>query len=219
MNSTIHKINLDIHRMGAQANIPMGCGDTERTIVVCLMEKGKLYQISEGCTAKFSAKKPDGNFIYNDCTVDYEKNTISYDIGHTDENGTRVSQTTAVIGEVECQISLIGKDGGVISTPYFSIIVSPNVYGNEPTVESIGEYNALTAYVADLERKLNDEEFYKGEKGDKGDKGDPPDIDAALSYESENPVQNKVVTQAIGDIETALDSIIAIQNNLIGGGN
>ena len=171
MNSTIHKINLDIHRMGAQVSIPMWCGDTERSIVITLMEKGKLYRISEGCTAKFSAKKPDGNFIYNDCIVDYEKNTITYDIGSSDENGTRVSQTTAVIGEVDCQLSLIGKDGGVISTPHFTIVVSPNVYGNEPINESAGEYNALTAYVADLERKVANGEF-NGEKGDQGEKGE-----------------------------------------------
>jgi hypothetical protein len=42
-----------------------------------------------------------------------------------------------------------------------------------------------------------------------------------MSDTSENPVQNKVVKGyvdgQIGDIETALDSIIAIQNSLIGG--
>ena len=43
-------------------------------------------------------------------------------------------------------------------------------------------------------------------KGEKGDKGNLPDVDDALSLESENPVQNKVVTQAIGNIETALDN-------------
>lgn len=47
------------------------------------------------------------------------------------------------------------------------------------------------------------------------------DIDTTMSDTSENPVQNKVikayVDNAIGDIDTALDSIIAIQNSLIGG--
>ena len=46
-------------------------------------------------------------------------------------------------------------------------------------------------------------------------------IDTEMSDTSENPVQNKVVKGyvdgQIGDIDTALDSIIAIQNSLIGG--
>ena len=55
-------------------------------------------------------------------------------------------------------------------------------------------------------------------------------IDSLLSLESENPVQNKIITavlntkadqtyvdEQIGDIETALDSIIVLQESLIGG--
>lgn len=46
-------------------------------------------------------------------------------------------------------------------------------------------------------------------------------IDSEMSDTSENAVQNKVikayVDEEIGDIETALDSIIAIQEALIGG--
>ena len=55
-------------------------------------------------------------------------------------------------------------------------------------------------------------------------------IDSLLSLESENPVQNKIITavlntkanqtyvdEQIGDIETVLDGIIALQNSLIGG--
>ena len=43
-------------------------------------------------------------------------------------------------------------------------------------------------------------------------------VDAELDINSTNAVQNKVVAVAIGDIDTALDSIIAMQESLIGGG-
>lgn len=43
-------------------------------------------------------------------------------------------------------------------------------------------------------------------------------IDSALSPTSENPVQNKVIYEALGDVETALDGIIALQNQYINGG-
>lgn len=41
-------------------------------------------------------------------------------------------------------------------------------------------------------------------------------VDSALNESSTNAVQNKAVAKAIGDIETALDKIIAIQNTLLG---
>ena len=45
-------------------------------------------------------------------------------------------------------------------------------------------------------------------------------LDTEMSDTSENAVQNKVIKAYVdgitGDIETALDSIIAIQNNLVG---
>ena len=42
-------------------------------------------------------------------------------------------------------------------------------------------------------------------------------VDTTLNINSTNPVQNKVVAGAIGDIDTALDGIIALQQTLIGG--
>lgn len=49
---------------------------------------------------------------------------------------------------------------------------------------------------------------------------DLEEIDTEMSDTSNNAVQNKVIKnyidESIGDIETALDSIIAIQNNLMG---
>lgn len=57
--------------------------------------------------------------------------------------------------------------------------------------------------------------------GGSGDGGGSITIDTEMSDTSENAVQNKVIKQYVdgyvGDIETALDSIIAMQNELIGG--
>lgn len=72
----------------------------------------------------------------------------------------------------------------------------------------------------------------KGEKGDKGEKGETGEAgkdaitDQTYNAESQNAQSGIAMAQAlepieknIGDIETALDGIIAIQNNLIGGGS
>lgn len=56
-----------------------------------------------------------------------------------------------------------------------------------------------------------------------GGTGETITIDTEMSDTSENAVQNKVIKKYVdditGDIETALDNIIAIQNLLIGGGS
>lgn len=53
-----------------------------------------------------------------------------------------------------------------------------------------------------------------------GESGGSITIDTEMSDTSENAVQNKVIKEYVdnitGDIETALDSIIAIQNNILG---
>ena len=42
-------------------------------------------------------------------------------------------------------------------------------------------------------------------------------VDHTYNPDSENAQSGKAVAEAIGNVETALDSIIAIQENLIGG--
>jgi hypothetical protein len=56
----------------------------------------------------------------------------------------------------------------------------------------------------------------KGDKGNKGDKGDPGD-DYVLTDADKTEIAEMVAEGVIGDVETALDNIIAIQENLIGG--
>ena len=166
MNSAIHKITLDIHKPETQVFIPMNRGETKRVIVISLTENGKPYAISDGCKAYFAATKPDGNPIYDECDV--TGNIITFNV---------TAQTLAAEGVVRCQIELIGSDGGNLASPKFSLVVSRKVYNQEPIVESSTEFNALTEYVAELTKKVENHEFDgpkgdKGEKGDKGDKGD-----------------------------------------------
>ena len=163
MNYAAYHITLDIHKTGSQVALSMIRGENRRKIVISLVENGKPYKITEGCIANFAAVKPDGKYIYNSCNIDFKNNLIIYEI--------TTYQTTAAIGEVKCQIELIGGEGGVLFSPTFSLVVSDKLYHQEPIVASSEEFNALTAYVADLQRRLANDEF-KGPQGEKGDKGD-----------------------------------------------
>lgn len=199
MNSAIHKISLDIHKSETQVFIPMNQGENKRVIVISLTENGKPYTILKGCRAKFAAIKPDGTHIYNDCEIDVEKNVIVYRV---------TDQTLAAEGDVRCQIELIGDDGGTLASPKFSLIVSKKVYNQEPIVESSNEFNALTNYVAELERKVRDKEFdgAKGPKGDKGDKGDTGPAGPAGKDSDASALSPSIVCAATGTEISISDS-------------
>lgn len=150
MNNSNYRITLDVHNTASQVSIPVKRGDTARCIHVTLMENGTPYQIADGCRAVFSGKKPDGNYLYNDCTID--GNTIVYVL---------TSQTTAVVGTVECEIMLYGVESEQLTSARFSIVVEDTVYNDEAIISS-QEANALNALVTEatsIVTKANNGEF------------------------------------------------------------
>ena len=188
MISSIFKISLDVRTTASQATVTVKQGDTARRISVTLSERGKPYLISDECTAVFTAKKPDGNIVFNNCTI--EDNVIHYDM---------TPQTSAAAGLVECEIRLYGGDGALLTGPKFTIVVGKTIYNEGDIVESETEIDALTKLIsetgelrADIERKLENGEFIgpvgptgpqgpigpvgpegpKGDVGPQGDKGD-----------------------------------------------
>ena len=188
MNYSTYRTSLDIHASGSQAVLHAKKGETKRRIFITLTERGKPYLISADCTAVFTATKPDGNIIYNDCAID--NNIICYNF---------TEQTTAAEGKLDCEIRLYGADNALIISPGFDLIVDAAVYEDGDVIESGTEVSALTALVSEtnalistVNTKLENGEFngpkgdaftyadftaeqlaaLKGPKGDKGDKGD-----------------------------------------------
>ena len=171
MNNSIHRISLDVHDTGSQVSISAKKGDTARSLHITLTENGKPYRIAEGCSAVFYMKKPadingDRATVYNDCNI--EGNLICYDI---------LSANTENVGVADCEVTLIGKDGRVITSPHFTIVIDETLI-NEDAVVGTNEFSALVsatneakAITAEVEQKLANGEFV-GEKGDKGDTGD-----------------------------------------------
>lgn len=167
MNNSIHRISLDIHDTGSQVSISAKKGDTARSIYITLQESGKPYRIAEGCYAVFSGEKPDGNFLFNNCTI--KDNVIIYDF---------TEQTVPVVGQVNCELILYDANIKRITSPHFVIIVNDVVYNDEEIVSSeeatalISATAEVKAITTEVEQKLANGEFV-GKKGDKGDKGDP----------------------------------------------
>lgn len=170
MNYSTYRASLDIHASGSQAVLHAKKGETKRRILITLTERGKPYLISSDCTAVFTATKPDGNIIYNDCAID--NNIICYNF---------TEQTTAAEGKLDCEIRLYGADNALIISPGFDLIVDAAVYEDGDVIESGTEVSALTALVSEattlistVNTKLENGEFNgpKGEQGPQGPKGE-----------------------------------------------
>lgn len=125
MEYLVHRIFLDMHTVSSQVSIRVKKADTGRKIYITLRENGKPYQIADDCYAVFSARKPDGNYIYNACQI--EGNTIIY---------TFTEQTVPVVGFMECEVILYDDEDQVITSPRFSMIVEDRVYNGEEIVSS-----------------------------------------------------------------------------------
>lgn len=138
MNDSIKRISLDIHSNSSKETVNAKRGDTARKLIISLVDGGLPYIISEDCYAVFTAKKPGGNVIYNDCTI--KDNTIIYEF---------TEQTVAKEGRVNCEIKLYGANDKLITSPKFTIIVDNNVYNEGDEIESSDEFSALTKMVGD----------------------------------------------------------------------
>lgn len=147
MNDSIKRISLDLHATCSREKVKVKRSDTGRKIYVSLVDGGMPYHISDDCYAIFTGKKPDGNILFNDCTI--EGNVIIYKL---------TEQTAAVPGLVNCEIKLYGADARLITSPKFSIMVDDTVYDEGDEIESTDEFSALTALVAEVQEM-------KAEKG------------------------------------------------------
>ena len=138
MNYSIYRFTLDIHRTKSQVSIPVLFHDTGIQFYISLTDGGKPYFIEDGCRAVFSAKKPDGATLFNDCII--EDNTrIRYDF---------TEQTTNCEGMMNCEIRLYGTDGNLLTTPAFVVVVDPRVIYDSEVLDSYPEATILDNMVS-----------------------------------------------------------------------
>jgi hypothetical protein len=199
MNVLKYRVSLDMFDTLSQITIKAKKGDSACQIHITLTEKGKIYHIGEGCYATFNAKKSDGNFVYDKCTI--ENNTIVYDFSSSiDDNG--ICQVSAHEGIVECEVTLYNAEGKQLTSPRFVLFIDGTVYNGEKIIstpeanvlkELINETNNL---IDDVETKLENGEF----KGEKGENGKDAVTDQTYNPKSENAQSGKAVAEAVASI-------------------
>lgn len=135
-----YRISLDVRSIGSQIVLNCKRCETGRRIYITLTEGLKAYTISDDCTAVFTAIKPDGNLLYNECAI--ENNCIVY---------TFTPQTAAAVGKMECEIRLYGADDTLLISALFGILVSDAVVDDGEVIES--------AFESDVVQKMIDEKL------------------------------------------------------------
>lgn len=129
---------LDVSNTLIQQTVTVKQYDTARELHITLTDGGRPYPIGRDCTAVFSALKPDGYVILNNCTV--EDNTVVYAF---------TAQTTAACGVMPSEVRIYGADNALLTSHRFFLRVEKAVYGGdtEDKVVSGNEYNALTKLI------------------------------------------------------------------------
>lgn len=155
MTNSIYKIYLDIHSYRSNVLLKAKKGDTGSLLYITLMDGKNHYIITPECYAVFTAKKADGNILYNKCS--FMENMIVYEF---------TPQTTSTVGRVECEIKLYGGGDNLLTSAAFTLLVMDAVYNETEEVGSAKEVTALTDLVAkattlvnEVKRKLANGEF------------------------------------------------------------
>ena len=126
MNSSIYRFTLDMHSAQSQISLPVVLNDTARKFYISLTDGGKVYHITDGCLALLRISRPTGTFIEAFCPIEQNTNIV-YDFA-------QYTTTAIVEGLHECEVTLYGLDGGVITTARFSMIVSARVVNRDDIV-------------------------------------------------------------------------------------
>lgn len=123
MNSSNYRFTLDVHSAQSQICLPVMLNDTARKFYISLSEGGKLYHIADGCLALVRINRPTGTYIEQFCAIEDNINIV-YDFA-------QYIYTATVEGLHECEVTIYGLDGGVLTTARFTMVVSGRVINKE----------------------------------------------------------------------------------------
>jgi hypothetical protein len=128
-----------MHSAQSQISIPAMLGDTGRTLRINLSDGANPYVIADGCLAKIAIVRPTGTRLEEFCTIE-GGTTIVYPFS---------ANTCAVEGIHDCDVTLYGTDGNIITSPRFTMVVSERVTNFDTIVVTDSDRNYLDATLAE----------------------------------------------------------------------
>lgn len=123
MNSSKYRFTLDMHTAQSQVSLPIVLHDTARKLYISLADGGKIYHIVDGCLAVIRIDRPTDTYIEQFCPIEDNTNIV-YDFA-------QYTNTAIVEGLHECEVTLYGLDGRIITTARFSMVVSARVVNKD----------------------------------------------------------------------------------------
>lgn len=138
MKTSVYRFSLDVNQSQSQVSISAGKGENGVRLIIRMTENGAPFEVEDGSYAVFSAVKPDGKPVINDCAI-FGNDTVVYDF---------TEQTVAVEGITRCQILLFGPDRSLIASARFQIVVHETIW--DKGIESAEEFNVVKKFVEDI---------------------------------------------------------------------
>ena len=146
MSSSNYRFTLNMQDEQSQVSLPVRLGDTDRKLYINIADGGKPLFLEDGCRATFFGKKADGNSLCSDCIIE-DRSVIRYDF---------TDQTASCSGIVNCEIRLYDKNGELVTSPRFIMVVDARVVYNSD-VYSEGESPALDKILGSENARLEAE--------------------------------------------------------------
>ena len=116
-----------------------------RCVLVKLVNNGEPYMIPDGARAIVNIRKPDGKYVYNQCTYSGNKVTINL-----------TSQALAASGTAYCNVEIrTADDTQIITSATFEIEIE-TTQRSDSAIESSNEFTAIEVKVNDLIEKISD---------------------------------------------------------------
>lgn len=141
MNYSIFRIPLNLHSVQSQASVPVFLGDTSIQLRISLSDGVKPYMIADGCLAKISIKRPSGTHLEAFCPIE-NNTTIVYSFDQDKD-----LHPTAESGIHDCDVTLYDKDGGMLGSPRFTMVVNEKVINSDDIVISDEDRTTIDAIV------------------------------------------------------------------------
>ena len=208
MNDSRSYITLDFRNTHMPVVVKVKRGDTARTLYISLADGGTPYQIADGCTATFTAKKPDKTVINNSCTI--EGNMIVYPF---------TDQTCSKDGRMTAEIRLYGSNGKMLTSASFVLEIHKTVLGPNDIPASESQMNALDALILETTALKAETKALKEEVERKLENGDFVGDPGKSAYEyardggytgSEEDFSRKLASEAGRDLTPALRLVVGI---------
>lgn len=145
---SVTRFTLDMRKEESQLSFSLKQGDTARRIIATLLDNQEMFYLPDDCYAVFAANKSDGTKFNDSCVI--QGGRIIYDLD---------PQLTLAVGRADCDITVYDRDGGVISTSRFIMVVFESIFaGASDEMVSSDSFHVLNNLIGDANDRIHDME-------------------------------------------------------------